>query len=79
MGLSARLLCFYFQFPLQPRETDAGAILEFQGARAKRPCLNFDSEFAGFQGRVDHVKSIDTRPDSIIETDVLNMHADILS
>ena len=56
MGLSARLLCFSIQFPLQPLETDRWAILEFQCVLAGSLGLDFDGEFAGLTGRVDHVK-----------------------
>ena len=78
VGLSARRLCFSFQFPLQPRKANAWAILEFQRTRAKRPWFDLDGEFTGLHRRVDYAKTIDTRTGDKIETDILDVHASLL-
>jgi hypothetical protein len=78
-GFRERFLFFPVQFPLQPRRTDAGAILETQASRAKLFGPDLDGELAGLMGWVDDMKSICARSEGIIYADILYVHVSTLS
>jgi hypothetical protein len=78
-GFRERFLCFPVQFPLQPRRTDAGAVLETQPSRTELLGPDLDGELTGLMRWVDDMKRICARSKGIIYADILYVHASTLS